>query len=218
MSKLIIIGGLSRTGKSLISRKISRLLDLSCYLSADALVAASLNLLVGKPYAHIHNIDFQAQAKISSPGDSNRHVESVKASVSNMSGSDLAWESAKGLIDHYDLNDQSILIEGVSLTPERINSIKLKNLELRAVFLGYSKLSHSVNIINYAKDNPVDWINVWLKENDNDLDAFDLWVKKQIETNNETSRSANKYGYGYFDITSVDFKKYQDDIIEYILS
>jgi hypothetical protein len=121
---------------------------------------------------------------------------------------ELAWTAVKGIIETYDRkNIVDVLVEGLAATPERLHQLKLKNLRLKAIFVGYSKPSHAAAILNYTRAKR-DWVSVWLKEQGGDISLLDKWVAKGIRKNKKLKRSAEKFGYRYFDLSTWPFKEH----------
>ncbi len=128
MNKLYVIGGLPRCGKTTILNEVLQKRPMIA-VSSDAIRA-------GVRYLNEHN-------RINEEPD--------------MVEDQIPWEILIGLIQRYDHKNIPLIVEGIVFTPERVNSLKLKNLELRAAFVGFSSDEFVEQAIDYGKASK-DWV------------------------------------------------------------
>ncbi|MGH7238592.1 MAG: hypothetical protein ACREHG_00850 [Candidatus Saccharimonadales bacterium] len=69
-----------------------------------------------------------------------------------------------------------------------MSNLKLENLEVRAAFVGYTNPSHADAVIAYSKDNPDDWINDWL-QNENEQEQP---LAPQDQNQSQETQSPNR--------------------------
>lgn len=129
---------------------------------------------------------------------------------------DRAWFDALKLIEAYDLeNSSDILFEGIAITPARVHDLKLKNLTLRAAFIGYSHESYAQIRIAHAK-------GTWLYSEMRRTGRGDAYVRDampaEILKNSEIEKMAREFGYGYFDAIKLpSFEERNQAIMDYLL-
>jgi hypothetical protein len=114
-----------------------------------------------------------------------------------------------------------VLIEGVAITPKRVQQLCLpSNLTLhKVVFLGFSKASHADSILTHArKEGTTDWVYRELKKNPSYENDVRSWMEPGIRESAQLKIDAQRYGYGYFDITDYEFEIYANKVIEYLFS
>ena len=211
---IYLIGGQTRAGKTIISRQIMRRKHLIS-VSTDVIGAVVKKVLIDESYVSIEKISFKGKVSLRRPGDLKIHkIIFEKNSDEN---DNLTWDGVLGLIETYDRkNNIDILIEGIAVTPERVSRLKLKNLSIKAVFVGYSNESHADAILKSSKKNK-DWIQIWLKEHGGDESLVEDWVKEGIIKSKRVEKLAKKFGYKYFDITKRPFREYVKAVSDYLL-
>jgi hypothetical protein len=62
----------------------------------------------------------------------------------------LPWEMMVGIINRYDNKNIPLILEGVVITPERIKNLKLDNLIIKTVFVGFTGDEYIENVINFV--------------------------------------------------------------------
>jgi len=208
------IGGPARVGKTIVAERIMRRKHL-VIVSTDVIRAAVRKVLIGESRVSIEEINFKGKATFRRPGD--LKVHKVTFEKSSDKDDELAWAGTLGLIETYDRkNNVDVLIEGIAVTPERVSRIKLKNLAIRAVFIGYGDESHADSVIAYSKKEG-DWVQTWLKEHDGDDTNVKDWLRKGVVKSKRVEKLAKKFGYGYFDITKRPFKEQVQAVADYLL-
>lgn len=172
-------------------------------------------MLVGETKVYVDRISFRVAATYRLPGG--KRLKRLVRSKKNQEKDDLAWNMASSLIKSYDRkNTADILVEGVAITPRRIWRLKLKNLNVRAVFLGYSHRSHAASIIEHSKKKR-DWVYEWIQEHKGDESHVHQWVREGIKGSAAIEKAAKKYGYRYIDVTHRPFEKQVKTAIDYLL-
>ncbi|HEX4104082.1 MAG TPA: hypothetical protein VHZ04_01220 [Candidatus Paceibacterota bacterium] len=211
---LYLIGGPSRVGKSIIASEILRRRHLIA-ISTDGIRAAVRNVLVGESRVSVDRISFSVQAAFRRPGSLKVHkVHIVKK---NQQQDDLAWQGVLGLVHAYDRGNRfDVLVEGIAVTPERVHRLakKLKNLKVKAAFVGYSNATHADAILAYAKEKK-DWVHTWIKEQGRGDASVHEWVRKGIVKNAKLKRSARKFGYAYFNLSERPFNDHVRAVMRY---
>ena len=86
---------------------------------------------------------------------------------------------------------------------------------MSAAFVGYTRDSHADAILAHAKDNPNDWINVWLKAENGNEESVRAWVTREAEEGKRLKESAESQGYPFFDISTMPFKQYVASVEQY---
>ena len=212
---IYFIGGLARVGKTIVSLKLIRRKHL-VPISTDGIRAAMRKILIGESHVSVDQIEFHGKATFRRPGNLKQHKISFARKSKNED--DLAWIGVVGLIERYDYrNFTDILIEGIAVTPERVHKLKLKNLKIRAAFIGYNDESHLKSVLRYSKKKN-DWVQTWIKEHGGDYSHVKDWIQKGILQNDVRRKQARGYGYGYFDITERPFNEHVRIVLRYLSS
>jgi hypothetical protein len=136
---LYIIGGVSRSGKSIIARRLLSDRGVS-YFSLDILMMGFAN---GFPEFGVHPEDSSIQI-------SNRLWPIVKSMAINIIETSLDYT-----------------LEGDFIMPQQVVELKNKySMDIRACFLGYSNINCENKLIDIrqSKGLPNDWINEWLDD------------------------------------------------------
>lgn len=121
-----------------------------------------------------------------------------------------------GLIQYYDNKDISLIIEGDVITPERVKSLTLKNLQIRAAFVGYTDATHLDTIINYAHLKK-DWVQRQIEEQNGDETAVREQLGKEVENSKQIAAESVKYGYEFFSPEASSFEEYQNKVVGYLI-
>lgn len=129
----------------------------------------------------------------------------------------LPWEIIVGLIHRYDHKNIPLIIEGVVITPERVKSLKLKNLELRAVFVGFTDNSYIEKIIGHGLVEK-DWVYDHIQNNNGDDIEIREMFKSLQEKNKLTKEKAAEYGYGFFSPEALPFEEYCGKVVQHLLN
>lgn len=188
MNKLYVIGGSPRCGKTIILNDV---------IKKEPMIAVSSDAI---------------RSGVRYLNKNGRINESEK-----MIEDELPWELLIGLIGRYDRQNVSIVVEGVVFTPERVRSLKLKNLELKAVFVGFTTDEFIEQIIEYGKQTK-DWVYDSIVENDGSEDVIKKTLADEQKKNLELKARALKYGYKFFDIEVDSFDVYKNKVADYLLS
>jgi 2-phosphoglycerate kinase len=138
--------------------------------------------------------------------------------VNNLNEDALAWRCAVSLINNYDAaNRHDVLLEGVAITPEEVNALKLKNLILKVVFVGYNNESHADNIIAHAKEAHDYIYGEMLRSGKGDAYVREN-IKNDIKRSDEIKLQAEKLGYAYFDATkAASFEDHIQTVVNFLL-
>jgi hypothetical protein len=131
---LYLVGGCSRSGKSVLAERIHRLHGVP-WFPLDAL---KMGLYEGAPEL------------------------GVDPNADDLFTADQLWPIVRGLIQHFIVDGRDYLIEGVSLRPVTVAEIIADNkTKIRACFLGYPGLSPDVkaDFINRFDGLPNDWLS-----------------------------------------------------------
>lgn len=129
----------------------------------------------------------------------------------------LPWEMILGLIHRYDHKNIPLIIEGVVITPERVKDLKLKNLKLKAVFVGFTEESYIEKIIQYGKAEK-DWVYDHIINNNGDETEVRRIFKDLQEKNKLIKEKAEEYGYGFSSPEDLPFNEYCDKVVQNLLN
>ena len=212
---IYFIGGPARSGKTTVAERIMRRKHF-VVVSTDVIRAAVRKVLIGESRVSIEEINFKGKAVFRRPGDLKVHKVTFEKSPKESEDA-LAWVGTLGIIETYDRkNNVDVLIEGIAVTPERVSKLKLKNMAIKAVFIGYGDKSHTAAILEHARKKE-DWVHTWIKEHGGDDSRVEDWVRKGVARSKVVEKLAKKFGYGYFDITKRPFKEQVQAIADYLL-
>jgi 2-phosphoglycerate kinase len=217
---LYVIGGPARVGKSTVADKVMRQKNL-IMLSTDALRSAVDSIFLDQSPISLENIGMQKKFSFNGAITFQKSNTSKTSKLifkrTNQDRDDLAWLAAVGLINAYDRSDNiDVLVEGNAVTPERVHQLKLKNLIVRAAFIGYNDESHLASILAYSKQNK-DWIYKWIQEHKGDDAHIKQRAQGKIKKSIVIKKLAKKFGYGYFDVAKEPFRKHIDAVTSYLL-
>ncbi len=211
--KLYVIGGSARSGKTIILNALVRQKPMLAF-STDALREGLRNVFVGESYLGIEKLSFSGEVTFLRAREKNSQHKQFSYHPSE---DELTWQAVLGLINHYDRKNISIALEGIALTPERIKSLRLKNLEVRAIFVGFTKENHFENILAHAgKHN--DWIQKAIEDNKGDQTQIKEWFNGTLEKNQLLLTKATQCGYAFFDISTEPFREIVTRAVAYLLN
>lgn len=211
---LYVIGGPPRSGKTIIAHRLMRRKPL-VLISTDATRSIIRSVFLGEGRVSVDRLSFRGTARFRRPGSLKTHQVSFAKVVRDEDA--LAWQGIKGAIQGYDrINKIDLLVEGIAVTPERLARLKLKNLVLSPVFMGYSDVSHADSVLAYSKKNR-DWVYTWLKERKGDDSHVRAWVQKKVAYSRKIKKNAERLGYKYFDVTARPFEKHIQVVSNYLL-
>jgi len=184
------------------------------FVAADAVEHGLRNVLTGEPHQMLRDIEISGSAeyKTSFTEGGERKPLSAKGTES-----ELTLRAVIGMLDYYRRNKESVAIEGTAVTPKWVAGLKLPGFTIRAAFAGYTDPSHADSIIVHAKENPHDWINVWLEKDGGDETKIREWVTRQAEQCQTLKSEAELFDYPFFDISSMPFDKYIASAQNYFL-
>ncbi|MBV8924658.1 MAG: hypothetical protein JOZ74_04740 [Bradyrhizobium sp.] len=131
---LYIVGGCSRSGKSLLAERIR----VNHHIPWFPLDALKMGLYLGAPSMGVH------------PDDD------------DLETADRMWPVVKGAIENLLFDGRNYLIEGVNLRPTTIAEfIKATEEPVRGCFLGYPDISIETKVAQVARHSglPNDWLN-----------------------------------------------------------
>jgi hypothetical protein len=187
MNKLYVIGGLPRCGKTTILNDVIQIQPM-IGVSSDAIRA-------GVRYLNEHN-------RINEEHDV---IEDV-----------IPWEILIGLIQRYDHKNIPLIVEGIVFTPERVNSLRLKNLVLRAAFVGFSSDDFVEQAIEYGKQSK-DWVYEKINANNgSEEDVREMFAGLQ-QKGAKLKEEAREYGYQYFTPDNKSFADYKIEVANFLL-
>lgn len=213
MNYLYAIGGCARTGKTTVLKALLERLPIMP-ISSDILRASMRNVLFDEPYVSVEKLDFEGSVTFHRPLEKGSEHKTFKQS---MDEDGMTWKAVVGAINPFDRRGMPVVIEGIAITPERLHALKLKNLTIRAAFLGFSDPSHIETMLVHAKKEN-DWVNKVITENDGDETSFRTWADEQIVQSKKTKELCEQFGYAYFDITEKLFDEHVNIVRNYLLS
>ncbi len=188
MSTLYLIGGSPRCGKTTI---------FNSFINKKPMIAIPTDAIrAGVRYLNKHN-----------------RINFSEDEIEN----NLPWEMVVGLIHRYDHKNIPLIIEGVVITPERVKNLKLDNLELRAVFVGFTEETHIEKIIEHGLTEK-DWVYDHITSNNGDDTEVRKMFKSLQEKNKLTKEKADEYGYSFFSPEDLPFEDYCNTVVQHLLS
>jgi hypothetical protein len=194
---LYLVGGASRVGKTKILEKIK---------SQKNLVWFSTDTIRGKIKNGEIQLNFGGNEK---PKNYNRWLGEEDFN---------AWLCTTGIINsHENLNQSDILIEGVAVTPEGVSNLKLKNLDIKAAFIGYNDISYAEVIIEYEMKYK-DWIYGHCQGSEKAIREYVIKnAPAEIEKSLGFAKQAQEFSYRYFDAVKLPFEERAKAVIDYLL-
>ena len=215
MNTIYFLGGSSRSGKTTIFNKVIHEKPMIA-VSSDALREGARNILLDESYLSISSLHLNGDVVFHRPGEG-KDVSHTKQFSQTLTEDELTWKAVLGLINHYDRKDIPLVIEGIAVTPERVNDLKLKNLQIRAAFVGFTDVSYLETMIAHAHIKK-DWIYKMIQESNGDDIEVRKWFAEQLEENKEMANKAKKYGYEFFSLDTNSFEDYCDTVTKYLVS
>lgn len=217
MDTLYLLGGSARSGKTIIFNKIINSKPMMA-ISSDALREGIRNVLLDESYVSVQNLSLSGDATFHRPGE-NKDISHTKHFSKEFTENEFTWKTIVGLINHYDRHlkkDVPLIIEGVAITPERVNSLQLKNTDIKAAFLGCTEMAFLENILEYSKKHK-DWVYKAIQENNGDDASIREWFTSVIKESKQMAIQAEKFGYAFFPVDSANFEKYCNTVADYFL-
>jgi 2-phosphoglycerate kinase len=211
MATLYLLGGSARSGKTIIANQVVRRKPMWA-IASDALRASWRKVIVGESYINVDQLDLRGTTVFRRPGSLKPHKRAIRRSLSEQ---DLTWKAVVGLIEHMDRKNKDVFIEGIALTPQRVHSLRLHHLSLRAAFVGFTREDHLAQILRYAHRHQ-DWIHASIKEHGSDAYARH-WFNENLQRNLETKKQCQRYGYRFFDVSQPPFKKFVQKVSRYLV-
>ena len=193
---LILIGGIPRTGKTLSAQKLSALTGINL-LSSDMLRCAARNVIFDEPYVAVEKLQLTGTLQYHRPGVG---LSETKEFYQILDESIFGWKAVCGAVDYYDRHGMSVIIEGEAITPDRAKELQLKllNLKLSAVFIGFTNKKFLDNIFKYSEQH-ADWVSLWRKEVDESV--IRQWSEQQAVKSAQIKELCHQYGYMYHDVS-----------------
>ncbi|MGZ6004963.1 MAG: hypothetical protein ACXWLH_02325 [Candidatus Saccharimonadales bacterium] len=213
MNNLYFLGGPPRVGKSVIMESVVREHPMQL-IATDAIQHGFRNILINNPHQILKQVNISGTAELKKPNEPGAKQEFSKTAHEQ----DFARAMILGMLDHYARNRMDVAVEGVIVTPEWVRSLNLADFSIRAAFVGYKDPNHVDAVIDFAKQNEADWINKWLSNEDGDKTSLRAWFAEQAKSNYEIAKSAEQYGFPYFDITEQPFDAYLATVKNYLLT
>jgi len=187
-NKLYIIGGSLRCGKTTILNEVIRKKPM-LGISSDAIRA-------GVRYLNKHGRIHESE---------------------NMVEDQLPWEMLIGLIQRYDHQNIPLIIEGVVLTPERVQSLELKNLELRVAFVGFSSDEYIEHVIQHSI-NAKDWVYDKIVSSEGKVDEVRSMLQGVRQKSIVLQGATERYGYKFFSTDGHSFEEHKKSVVDYLLN
>ncbi len=216
MNTVYLIGGSPRSGKTIIFNEVIKQKPMIA-VSSDALREAARFTLLEERFVTIQKLSFEGDATFHRAGE-NKDISHTKHFFYEIDQEELTWNTIKGLISYYDRKGGvPLIIEGMAITPERVKSLSVKDLEIRAVFLGFTDESYFEKIFEYSNDKK-DWIYKKINQEDGgDDSAVRKWLKEELVKNKNAAALAEEYGYKFFSPHENSFEEYRNKVVKYLL-
>jgi len=129
----------------------------------------------------------------------------------------LPWEILIGLVQRYDHQNIPLIVEGVVLTPERVQSLDLKNLELRVAFVGFSSDEYIEHVIQHGIRSK-DWVYDRIENNGGGEDEVRSMMQGLLQKSITLRATAEQYGYKFFSADGQSFDEYKKNVVDYLLN
>ncbi len=210
---LYLIGGMARVGKSHVARAVIHRKRIAT-ARTDIIRAAIRKAFTGESYIAIHDGYLRGAITFHRPGSLKEHRLTITRK--HWDENEMIWQGALGFIETYDRHKENLLIEGVAITPERVHGLRLKNLRVRAVFLGYENESQIEAILAHSRKKN-DWIQRVIEEHGGDEAPARRGLRKGIAKSVRLRRQAKRFGYGYFDVSAGSFRTQIKRATSYLL-
>ncbi len=188
---IYLIGGSPRGGKSILSRKLSKTLNIP-YISTDNLRLVVMPYFKGK--GRDKNFPFKKMfdlADIDKYFENYTGQEMLKADIKEAK---FIWPGIKSLIDHLIACKMDYIIEGIHLLPSLIKQFK-GNENIKITFLGKIDEEKIYQGLIQNKDN-----NDWITSNIKDKKIISKAAKSLCDYGKFFVKETEKYGFKYFNI------------------
>ncbi|CAN5684788.1 hypothetical protein BH11PAT2_BH11PAT2_03930 [soil metagenome] len=215
MKNLYLIGGSPRSGKTIIFNALLEKRPMIA-INSDAVREGVRQAIIGEVGISINQLTITGDVTFHRSGES-ENISHDKHFSYQITQEELTWKTLVGLIMYYDRKNIPVLIEGMAITPESIKDLKLENLKLKAVFLGYLDNSQFDSVLEYANQHK-DWIYKKInQENNGDDTAVRKWFGEEVEKNKVLAANANELGYKFFSPSTGSFEEYTDTVVNYLI-
>ncbi len=212
---IYLIGGAARSGKSTILNRLIKSVGVHA-VSTDALRAGIRKAILDESYITVDKLSFQGDLTFRKPGEPGQ-PQHQKKFERNLSEDEITWKTTFGLIEHHDRTNTSLALEGIAITPERVHVLKLANLRIKAVFVGFTEATAFDHILNHSARQQ-DWIHTVIhKEQSGDDTSIRKWLNREMEKSLEISNQAQKYNYPFFALDGANFDNYCDQVVKELL-
>lgn len=186
-------------------------------ISSDAVREGARYALTGESYININKLSFAGDVIFHRAGE-DQSISHTKHFFEDINQDELTWKVILGLINFYDRHDTPLIIEGMVITPEHVKGLNLKNLKIRAAFVGFLDQEYLNTILEYSRAKK-DWIYTKImEENKGDDSSIREWFKNELVKNKIIARKVKEYGYEFFSPGKESFEEYRDKVASYLLS
>lgn len=214
MSTLYLLGGAARSGKTTIAFNFLKKTAVPVYAS-DILREGARRIFSDESYISVEKLSVSGDLSFHRPGEPADQKHDIHFSK-ELTDDDLAWNVVEGIINKFDRKDISVMIEGVHITPERVQQLQLKNLSIKAAFVGFIDDLYLEVMLEQAKKNN-DWINKAIQEDNGDETRIRQWYQTEVEKNRKLQRETEAAGYVFFPLSVSDFETYCQEVTNYFL-
>ena len=201
-----LIGGSPRGGKSILSRKLSKKLNIP-YISTD-----NLRLVVLPYFKHNEknkNFPFIKMYDSVSTDKFFRIYSGQEMLKADLTEARAVWPGLKSLINHLLVCKMDCIIEGIHLLPSFVKEFK-NNKNVRIVFLTKTTAEKIYKGLNSNKDN-----SDWLIDNAKNKETILIAAKTFCSYGKYFIRETKKYKYKCFN-TEDNFNKQIRECIAYL--
>ena len=203
---IYLIGGSPRGGKSILSRKLSKKLNIP-YISTDTL------RLVVKPYfkgsERNKNFPFIEMFDSVSTDEFFQRYSGQEMLKADLTEAKATWPGLKSLIDWLLVCKMDYIIEGIHLLPGFVKEFK-DNKDVKIVFLTKTDVGKILQGLSKNKNN-----SDWLMDNVKDEKTISLAAESLLDYGKFFIKETKKYGYKCFN-TEDNFNNTLDNAIKYL--
>lgn len=213
MNNVYLLSGPPRTAKTTIMKTLVAATNVQL-IAADALKHGVRNILTGQPHQMLRHIEIHgtAEHKASFTGGGE-----FKPFSNKRTEAELMLQTIEGMLDYYRRSDESVAFEGTDFYPAWVASLTIPGLTIKAAYVGFTNASHIENILEHARNNPHDWINDWLQDDQGDDTNIRTWAQDQAEKCQQLKLDAEAHGYPFFDISAQPFAAYKSSVLNFYL-